>query len=82
MNLPYIWYLANTGQVYDSELCYDDMKSVFVMPEFNDVANVIYGRISLTQWLKDIFTTNRFMEFSKHDQKPFWVYIYKKMFRL
>lgn len=82
MNLPYIWYLANTGQVYDSELCYDDMKSVFVMPEFNDVVNVIYGRISLTQWLKDVLMTNRFMEFSKHDQKPFWVYIYKKMFRL
>ena len=82
MNLPYIWYLYNNGQSIDTELCYDSMKEVLVMPEFNDIGNVIHRRISLFQWLKDVKNTDRFMEFSKHDQKPFWMYIFKRLFHI
>lgn len=72
MNLPYIWYLYNCGLSYSEELCYDKMKEVIVMPEFDDFANVKNRTISLWHWLKDIKRTDRFMEFSKYDQKPFW----------
>jgi len=80
MNLPYIWYLHNSGQAIDKELCYDSMKEVLVMPEFSDVGNAIHRRISWSQWLKDVKHTDRFMEFSKYDQKPFWMYIIKRIF--
>lgn len=80
MNLPYIWYLYNSGQAIQKELCYDSMKEVLVMPEFNDVGNAIHHRISWIQWLKDVKHTDRFMEFSKNDQKPFWMYIIKRLF--
>lgn len=82
MNLPYIWYLHNNGQSIEKELCYKDMKEVFVMPEFNDIGNAIHGRISWTEWINDVRKTDRFMEFSKHDQKPFWMYIIKRVFHL
>lgn len=82
INLPYIWYLYNCGKSFEEELNYDRMKEVLVMPEFNDVGNAIHRRISLWQWLKDVKNTDRFMEFSKHDQKPFWMYIAKRLFKI
>ena len=80
MNLPYIWYLYNSNQDIEKELCYDLMKEVFVMPEFNDIGNAIHGRISWIKWLMDVKHTDRFMEFSKYDQKPFWMYIFNRLF--
>lgn len=80
MNLPYIWYLYNCGLSIEKEVCFDNMREVFVMPEFNDIGNALHGRISWIQWLRDVRRTDCFMEFCKHDQKPFWVYIYKKIF--
>lgn len=82
MNLPYIWYLYNSGNNIENELCYDSMKEVLVMPEFNDIGNAIHNRISWFKWLMDVRNTDRFMEFSKHDQKPFWMYIFKKIFNI
>lgn len=72
MNLPYIWYLYNCGLPYREELCYDMMKEVLVMPEFDDFINVKERKIGIVHWLKDVWRTDRFMEFSKHDQRPFW----------
>lgn len=72
MNLPYIWYLHCCGHAIDSELSYDNMKEVYVMPEFDDFHFVKTGELSLFKWIKDIRKTDRFMEFSKDDQKPFW----------
>ena len=52
------------------------------MPEFNDISNAIHREISWTQWLKDVWHTDRFMEFSKHDQVPFWVALHKRLFSI
>ena len=80
MNLPYIWYLYNCGENIESELCYDSMREVLVMPEFQDFKNVKHRQISLSNWLKDVKKTDRFMVFSKHDQKPFWMVVFKQFF--
>ena len=82
MNLPYIWYLYNSGIPIDKELCFEAMKEVLVMPEFNDIGNAIHRRISWGKWLDDVKRTDRFMEFSKRDQKPFWMYIIKRIFHI
>lgn len=82
MNLPYIWYLYNSGNPIDKELCFEAMKEVLVMPEFNDIGNAIHRRISWRKWLSDVKHTDRFMEFSKRDQRPFWMYIIKRIFHI
>ena len=82
MNLPYIWYLYNSGNPIDKELCFESMKEVLVMPEFNDIGNAIHRRITWSKWLNDVNRTDRFMEFSKRDQTPFWMYIIKRIFHI
>ena len=77
INLPYLWYLANTGKDYKKELKQSTMKSVFVMPEFPDfLCFVKSGKISFFKWIKDVLKTNTFMVFNISDVSPF-MYIFK-----
>jgi len=71
-NLPYIWYLYQTGGDYRNEINKNKLKSVYVMPEFTDLVYVIRGQLNLFTWLKDIYRTGRFMEYDKKDKAPFF----------
>lgn len=82
MNLPYIWVLYNSGKDFSRELDYANMKEVLVMPEFQDIHHVKVGEISVLTWIKDVIKTDRFMEFSKKDQKPFWMYFIKRFLKV
>lgn len=85
LNLPYIWYLYNTNKDIHLELDKkDSMKSVYVMPEFDDAILLLKGRVDVLTWLKDLSKTNCFMEFSSKDVKPFFYALYsfvKRTFR-
>ncbi len=72
VNLPYIWYLYNTGLDYRKEIESSLVKPVYVMPEFADLSLVVHRKLSLFTWLKDIRRTDRFMEYDKHDKVPFY----------
>lgn len=69
VNLPFIWYLNQSCEDWSLNT---DVKPVYVMPEFADITLIHLGQLSWWQWLKDVRRTDRFMEFDKHDQKPFW----------
>ena len=71
VNLPYIWYLFNTGSDYHSELQSSKMRPVYVMPEFTDLNHIAQGRLKVTTWIRDLFRTDRFMEFDRRDRAPF-----------
>ena len=74
INLPYIWYLANTKGGYKKELESSTFKPVYVMPEFADFKNFVINRkIPLSQWITDIIKTDKFMEYDSKDKKPFFV---------
>ena len=71
-NLPYLWYLANSGLDYTRELASSTFRPVYVMPEFADFTNfVANGKISLWCWLCDLHKTDCFMTYSKRDPMPF-----------
>ena len=73
LNLPYIWFLAASGQDYEIELKHEaDMRRVYVMPEFDDIILLLKRRVKIMTWLKDLFRTDCFMEFSKKDPVPFF----------
>lgn len=69
VNLPHIWYFSHTGSIREIDNC---IRTVYVMPELDDFRKVFHNQLGFRQWLKDVRRTDRFMEFDKHDQKPFW----------
>lgn len=79
MNLPYIWVLHNSGSDITNYMNSCNMREVLVMPEFNDLHNVKSGSISLIKWLVDVYHTDCFMEFDRHDPKPFWIQVGRKL---
>lgn len=72
VNLPYIWYLYQTGGNYRRLIEESAAKPVYVMPEFADLSLVAHRELGLREWLKDVRRTDRFMEYDKRDRKPFW----------
>lgn len=82
-NLPYLWYLANIGSDYKSELEKSAFKPVYVMPEFADFKNFVANRkISLWKWFSDIAKTDCFMEFERQDPKPFCFFLNNRIVSL
>ena len=79
VNLPYMWYLSHTGADWKQE---KKIKSVFVMPEFDDFRLMLHGNMSVWQWLKDVRKTDRFMEYDRMDPKPFWCYLKHELLRI
>lgn len=71
-NLPYIWYNYNCGlQDWLSEK-EKKVTPIYCMPEFDDFRNLVKDKtVSLTQWIKDIRKTKRFMEYSPNDRGRF-----------
>jgi len=67
VNLPYIWYRSASDQELPVPA---DIKPVYVMPEFDDLALVFRRRISFGTWLKDMRRASCYMEFDKADWKP------------
>ena len=76
VNLPYIWFLNQTGGDYEGEIAKSTVKSVYVMPEFEDIRLLKQCKLDFVTWLKDIHRTDRFMEYDKHDMIPFF-YLFK-----
>lgn len=86
VNLPYIWYCSaeNASNVPKIE----EIHPVFVMPEFDDLVHVFHHNITFKTWLKDMRRADCYMEYDKHDVKPylyrvkdFCGLLIKKMFR-
>lgn len=78
VNLPYIWYLACTGQDYQEEKA-RSIKSSYIMPDFAELKLMLTGQISLIDYFNDLRKTDRFMEYDKKDPKPFWRMVRAKL---
>lgn len=73
INLPYLWYMANVGLDYKSELKASELKPIYVMPEFDDFrCFVLTRKLSIKEWISDIKRSGAFMEYDKSDPAPFW----------
>lgn len=72
VNLPYIWYCHCIKSEEWIQEASNRVREILVMPEFDDFVNVIKHKISLFQWIKDIYRTDCFMEYDKRDTKPFY----------
>ncbi len=77
VNLPAIWVKANSGVDYKAEI--HEVKSITVMPEFQDFKLVLQRKVKLGQWLKDVHRTDAFLDWDKKDKKPFFRFILNKI---
>ena len=72
VNLPYIWYQYCVGDNYNIEAT-QKILDIFVMPEFDDFLLLLKGKVNIIRWIKDLFRSKVYMEYDKHDKKPFFV---------
>ena len=78
VNLPLIWYLGATGQDYSKELD-KPVKSLYVVPEFEELSLLTSKTISLKQFFADLCKARAGMEFDIKDQKPFWCQLSRRI---
>lgn len=71
VNLPFAWYLYCTGQDYKKYLDSTHTKTVYVMPEIEDLGQLKHRKVGIWQWMKDFVKTDTFMEFNRKDPNPF-----------
>ena len=77
VNLPVIWMKANSGVDYKDEI--HKVKSITVMPEFQDFKLVLQHKVGLKQWLRDVRRTDAFLDWNTRDKKPFFRFILNKI---
>ena len=78
VNLPLIWILGSTGRDYSAEAA-KRVKTVYVMPEFDEMSLLTSHTISFRDYLGDLFRTNAGMEFDFRDQRPFWYQLKRRI---
>lgn len=78
VNLPLIWILGVTGKDYKQEAA-KTVKTVYVMPEFDELSLLTSHTISLGGYLSDLLKTNAGMEFDFRDQLPFWYQLKRRI---
>ena len=78
VNLPLIWILGSTGRDYSEEAA-KCVKTVFIMPEFDELSLLTSHVISFRNYLADLFKTNGGMEFDFRDQRPFWYQLKRRI---
>ncbi len=71
-NLPYVWYLYQTGGDYQSELSKSQFKAIEFCPDVIYFYHMMNGELSFKEWYHTTKRSNSFTMFYKGDNKPFW----------
>lgn len=69
VNLPYLWHGSQYTEIIDDNISVNTYKRT--LPEFDDFFLFRQHKISFMQWLKSIKEADSYMEFDKHDIRPF-----------
>lgn len=82
INLPYIYYLYNTGGDYKKEVEESRVVKVFLMPEVYYFRCLLAKEFGLLEWYKNMRKTTCYTTFFKHDIKPFIYFFLLKFVHL
>lgn len=75
-NLPYIWYLYNTGGDYQAEIEESMVKETYSVPEDAYFASMLRGDVSFKEWYLNMKKIGGGITYFKSDTKPFWALIW------
>lgn len=71
-NLPFIWYLYNSGDDYVSEIKKSVVKETYSVPEDSYLISMLQGDITYREWRRNMKKANCYISYFKGDTKPFW----------
>ena len=71
-NLPYIWYLYNTGGDYKKIIEESTVKETYSVPEDSYLSSMLRGELSFKEWRRNMKKANSYITYFPGDIKPFW----------
>lgn len=71
-NLPYVWYLYNTGGDYKQELLNSTFTNVNFCPDLIYFWHMLAGELTFGEWWKTRRSSNSFTTYDKQDKKPYY----------
>lgn len=71
-NLPYIWYLYNTGGDYKKEIEESTIKETYSVPEDSYLSSMLRGELSFKEWRGNMKKVSSYITYFPGDSKPFW----------
>jgi len=75
-NLPYIWYLYNTGGDYKAEIEKSTVKETYSAPEDSYFMSMLEGHLTFKQWRDNMKKVSCYITYFPGDTKPFWSLIW------
>lgn len=75
-NLPYIWYLYNTGGDYQAEIEASTVKETYSVPEDSYLSSMLRGELSFKEWRRNMKKVSSYITYFPGDTKPFWALIW------
>lgn len=70
-NYPVLWIKYLTGKLTAAERTKASIKTPFFLMHENDLYNIIEGKVSIWQWMKDFHKSGAFFIMNKRDPMPF-----------
>lgn len=74
-NIPYIYYLYNTGGDYQTEIKKSFVKTTYLTPEFYYFKNMMRGEYGIKEWWHNMKITTCYTTYFKDDKKPFFWFL-------
>lgn len=71
-NLPYIWYLCQTGGDYKKEIADSFVEETYSCPEDSYFISMLYGKIPFKKWRENMKKVTCYITYFKDDTGPFW----------
>lgn len=69
VNLPYIWYLANSGQSYQKEAA-KTIHTEYVMPEYTEYGHLACRRMTFSDFRRETRMATSSMDYAADDPRP------------
>lgn len=70
-NYPLLWTLYVKGELTENHINRLDIKMPFYVMHENDIYNLVEGKVSLWQWMKDFHRSDAFLIMNRRDPMPF-----------
>ncbi len=75
MNIPYIFYLSQTGRDYQKEISHSTIKGTYIVPEFYYFTRLLAREISIKEWWSNMRKADCCTTFFKGDKRAFFWFL-------